>query len=51
MKFQSSEAFEKSFKEFKKKLTTAPVLTLLERTQGFVVYCDASIAGLGFILM
>ncbi|KAH0739661.1 hypothetical protein KY290_038366 [Solanum tuberosum] len=34
-----------------RRLTTAPVLTLLEGTQGFVVYCDASKVGLGCVLM
>ncbi|WMV08666.1 hypothetical protein MTR67_002051 [Solanum verrucosum] len=33
------------------RLTTAPVLTLPEGTQGFVVYCDASRVGLGCVLM
>ncbi|WMV37258.1 hypothetical protein MTR67_030643 [Solanum verrucosum] len=51
MKFQWSEACEKSFKESKKRLTTAPVLTLPEGTQGFVVYYDASRVGLGCVLM
>ncbi|XP_019258898.1 PREDICTED: uncharacterized protein LOC109237094 [Nicotiana attenuata] len=42
VKFQWSDACEKSFEELKKKLTSAPVLTLPEGTEGFVVYCDAS---------
>ncbi|KAH0683066.1 hypothetical protein KY289_020818 [Solanum tuberosum] len=42
VKFQWSEACEKSFQELKKRLTTAPVLNLPEGTQGFVVYFDAS---------
>ncbi|WMV40873.1 hypothetical protein MTR67_034258 [Solanum verrucosum] len=50
-KFQWSEACEKSFQELKKRLTTTPVLTLPEGTQGFVVYCDASRVGLGCVLM
>ncbi|KAH0712650.1 hypothetical protein KY289_008609 [Solanum tuberosum] len=45
------EACEKSFQELKKRFTTAPVLTLPECTQGFVVYCDASRFGLGCVLM
>ncbi|WMV38677.1 hypothetical protein MTR67_032062, partial [Solanum verrucosum] len=49
--FQWSEACEKSFQELKKRLTTTPVLTLPEGTQGFVVYCDASRVGLGCVLM
>ncbi|KAH0738661.1 hypothetical protein KY290_037366 [Solanum tuberosum] len=51
VKFQWSEACEKSFQELKKRLITAPVLTLPEGTQGFVVYCDASRVGLGCVLM
>ncbi|WMV58630.1 hypothetical protein MTR67_052015 [Solanum verrucosum] len=51
IKFQWSEACEKSFQELKKRLTTASVLTLPEGTQGFVVYFHASRFGLGCILM
>ena len=32
-------------------LTSSPVLTLLEGTKGFLVYCDASRVGLGYVLM
>ncbi|WMV54950.1 hypothetical protein MTR67_048335, partial [Solanum verrucosum] len=45
------EACEKSFQELKDRLTSAPVLTLPEGTNGFVVYCDASRVGLGCVLM
>lgn len=51
VKFQWFEACEKSFQELKKRLTTATILTLLEGTQGFVVYFDASRVGLGCALM
>ena len=51
MKFEWSEAYEKSFQILKDRLTNAPVLTLLEGTKGFVVYCDASRVGLGCVLM
>jgi hypothetical protein len=50
-KFKWSEACEKSFQELKKRLTTAPVLTLLDIKKDFVVYCDTSKQGLGCILM
>ena len=32
-------------------MTTVPEMTLLEGTQGFVVYCDASRIGLGCVFM
>jgi hypothetical protein len=50
-KFEWSEACEKSFQELKKRLTTAPVLTLPDIKKDFVVYCDASRQGLGCVLM
>src|SRR5688572_23431403 len=50
-KFQWSLDCEKSFQELKDRLTKAPVLTLPEGTDGFVVYCDASRVGLGCVLM
>ncbi|WVZ63831.1 LOW QUALITY PROTEIN: hypothetical protein U9M48_013429 [Paspalum notatum var. saurae] len=40
-----------AFDELKKRLTTAPVLTLPDLTKGFTVYCDASKEGLGCVLM
>ena len=46
-KFEWSEACERSFQKFKYRLNSAPVLTLLEGTKGFMVYCDASRVGLG----
>ena len=42
---------EQSFQELKKRLTTAPVLTLPSGSEGFVVYSDASRKGLGAVLM
>ncbi|WMV49832.1 hypothetical protein MTR67_043217 [Solanum verrucosum] len=46
-----SEACEMSFQELKDRLTSAPVLTLPEWTDGFMVYCDASRIRLGCMLM
>ncbi|XP_070045660.1 uncharacterized protein [Nicotiana tomentosiformis] len=46
----SSEGIQ-SFQELKKRLTTAPVLTLPTCSGGFTVYCDASRVGLGCVLM
>ncbi|KAI3821589.1 hypothetical protein L1987_09158 [Smallanthus sonchifolius] len=42
---------ESAFQHLKQKLCSAPILALLEGTDGFVVYCDASIQGLGCVLM
>ncbi|WMV07976.1 hypothetical protein MTR67_001361 [Solanum verrucosum] len=36
------KSFEKSFQELKDRLTSFPVLTLPEVSDGFVVYCDSS---------
>ncbi|WVZ70736.1 LOW QUALITY PROTEIN: hypothetical protein U9M48_019379 [Paspalum notatum var. saurae] len=40
-----------AFHELKKKLATAPVLTLPDQQKKFTVYCDASRDGLGCVLM
>ncbi|WVZ75872.1 hypothetical protein U9M48_023894, partial [Paspalum notatum var. saurae] len=40
-----------AFDALKKRLTTAPVLTLPDLTKSFTVYCDASKEGLGCVLM
>ncbi|WVZ89999.1 hypothetical protein U9M48_036337, partial [Paspalum notatum var. saurae] len=40
-----------TFDELKKRLTTTTVLTLLDLTKSFTVYCDASKEGLGCVLM
>nr|ABI34336.1 hypothetical protein SDM1_41t00011 [Solanum demissum] len=50
-KFVWSEACEKSLQELKDRLTSAPVLTLLEGTDGFVVYYDTCQVGLGCVFM
>ena len=50
-KFMWTEACEKSFQELKKRLTTAPVLTLPDIHKDFVVFCDAFRQGLGCVLM
>ena len=51
VKFQQSDNYEKSFEEFKTRLTTAPVLTLADGSDGYVIYCDASRVVLGCVLM
>ncbi|KAG7583880.1 Ribonuclease H-like superfamily [Arabidopsis suecica] len=50
-KFQWSEECEKSFSELKAMLTSAPVLVLPEEGEPYMVYTDASITGLGCVLM
>ena len=50
-KFEWTEKCESSFQELKKRLTTAPVLTMPDVTKDFVVYCDASKLGLRCVLM
>nr|ABG66083.1 retrotransposon protein, putative, Ty3-gypsy subclass [Oryza sativa Japonica Group] len=50
-KFQWSAACEDSFQEMKKRLTTAPVLTLPDIRKDFEIFCDASRQGLGCVLM
>ncbi|XP_016165014.1 uncharacterized protein LOC107607597 [Arachis ipaensis] len=42
---------EESFQTLKQKLTSAPVLILPEPHEQFEVYCDASLKGLGYVLM
>ncbi|GJV17351.1 putative reverse transcriptase domain-containing protein [Tanacetum coccineum] len=42
---------ESAFQLLKQKLCEAPILALLEGNDDFVVYCDASLQGLGAVLM
>ncbi|KAD4385309.1 hypothetical protein E3N88_25477 [Mikania micrantha] len=50
-KFEWEEKQEKAFQVLKQKLCSAPILSLPEGTDNFVVYCDASHQGLGCVLM
>ena len=50
-KFVWSETCEESFRELKRRLTSAPVLILPDVRKDFEVYCDASKQGLGCVLM
>jgi hypothetical protein len=50
-KFVWTPKCEESFQIIKKKLTTAPILTLPDIHQDFVVFYDASRQGLGCVLM
>ena len=49
--FEWTEECEQSFQELKKRLTTAPVLALPDNAGNFVIYSDASLRGLGCVLM
>nr|CAE04051.2 OSJNBb0062B06.9 [Oryza sativa Japonica Group] len=50
-KFEWSAACEDGFQEMKKRLTTAPVLTLPDIRKDFEIFCDASRQGLECVLM
>ncbi|GJY73055.1 putative reverse transcriptase domain-containing protein [Tanacetum coccineum] len=50
-KFNWGEEQESAFQLLKQKLCDAPILALPEGSDDFVVYCDASIKGLGVVLM
>jgi hypothetical protein len=49
--FEWTPACEASFQELKKRLTTTPVLVMLDMEKPFSTYCDASGQGLGCVLM
>nr|GFC35180.1 putative reverse transcriptase domain-containing protein [Tanacetum cinerariifolium] len=50
VKFEWSDKQEEAFQVIKQKLCSAPILALPEGSEDFVVYCDASIKGLGTVL-
>ncbi|GJZ68149.1 putative reverse transcriptase domain-containing protein [Tanacetum coccineum] len=49
--FDWGKEHELAFQTLKDKLCNAPVLALLDGLEDFVVYCDASEIGLGYVLM
>jgi hypothetical protein len=49
--FKWDDKCKASFEERKKRLTTALVLIMPDIHKGFDVYCDASLQGLGCVLM
>ncbi|GKB87133.1 putative reverse transcriptase domain-containing protein [Tanacetum coccineum] len=51
IKFDWGEKEENIFQLIKQKLCSAPILALLEGSEDFVVYCNASHKGLGAVLM
>ena len=50
-KFKWSDECERGFQEIKSKLTSTPVLLLLEGIRSYAVYCHAPGVGLGCVLM
>ena len=51
VKFEWDDNCEEAFQELKRRPTSAPILIVPDRGQGYIVYCDASRAGLGCVLM
>ncbi|CAA0832652.1 Uncharacterized mitochondrial protein AtMg00860, partial [Striga hermonthica] len=51
VRFDWSPRYEKSFQELKRRLTTAPVLSIPDPTLEFIIYSVASKMGLGCVLM
>ncbi|CAA0841650.1 Uncharacterized mitochondrial protein AtMg00860, partial [Striga hermonthica] len=51
VRFDWSPQCEESFQELKRRLTTAPVLSIPDPTLEFTIYSDASKMGLGCVLM
>ena len=51
VKFEWDDRCEEAFQELKRRLTSAPILIVPNRGRGYTVYCDASRAGLGCVLM
>ena len=51
VKFVWDDSRERAFQELKRRLTSAPILIVLERGQRYTMYCDASKDGLGCVLM
>nr|GEW07201.1 putative reverse transcriptase domain-containing protein [Tanacetum cinerariifolium] len=51
VKFEWVHKQEAAFQLLKQKLCSAPILALPKGSEDFIVYCDASIKGLGVVLM
>ena len=51
VKFDWDDRCEEAFQELKRRLTSAPILIVPERGQGYTMYCDALKVGLGCVLM
>ncbi|XP_047332048.1 uncharacterized mitochondrial protein AtMg00860-like [Impatiens glandulifera] len=51
VKFEWSTVCEEIFEKLKRRLITAPILTISSENEDYIVYCDASHKGLGCVLM
>ena len=51
VKFDWDDRCWEAFQELNRRLTTTPILIVSDRGQGYTVYCDASRARLGCVLM
>ncbi|GJX72638.1 putative reverse transcriptase domain-containing protein [Tanacetum coccineum] len=51
VKFEWGDKQETAFQLLKQKLCSAPIMALPEGSEDFIIYCDASIKGLGPVLM
>ncbi|GJR54759.1 putative reverse transcriptase domain-containing protein [Tanacetum coccineum] len=51
VKFDWSDKADEAFQLIKLKLCSAPILALPKGSKDFIIYCDASIKGLGVVLM
>ena len=51
VKFEWDDRCDEAFQDLKERLTSAPILIVPDRGQGYIVYCDASRAELGCVLM
>ena len=49
--FDWDDRCEEAFQELKGRLTLPPILIVPDKGQGYTMYCDASRAGLGCVLM
>ena len=49
--FELNDLCKRAFQELKRRLTSAPILIVLERGQMYTVYCNASKEGLGCVLI
>ena len=51
VKFEWNGLYERAFQELNRRLTSTPILIVLERGQRYTMYCDTSKDGLGCVLM